>query len=186
MFQIVIGIPISDPAHVQFWQRHDLCYIICTLFLTRTSVLVCLPTSIKSANTSPVCTTTCCECTEPGSCCGMQLCIADIALRCQNSSWSHTLSHETMHNTACCACYVMMTCTAFVCSAISTFLSREFSCTLVSSKVAQLCTDSPYHHCTSSSGDATCSDRQWQRSCMVHVQCGLHEQHTHSWSGTTS
>ncbi len=31
-----------------------------------------------------------------------------------------------------------------------------------------------------------CGRCQWRRSWMVHVQCRLHEQQKHSWSGTSS
>jgi len=120
---------------VQFWQRCDQCFTICVKkwILTKTLVIVCLPTNIKSADTaSPLCTITYSVCTEPGSCCGMQYALLTSRhyTACQN--WSHTLSHKIMHNTACCAHYVMMTCTASVYSAISTFLSRNFTLTLVS------------------------------------------------------
>ena len=158
--------------------------------LTRTTIIVCLPTSIKLANTKPVCATTYSVCTETGSCYGMQLCVADITtLQCVPELASMELYPEpqtlAQHSLP---CLLMMTCTASVHSAISTFLSRSSTLTLVSiyPKIAQLCTDSPYHQSTS--GDATCSDShcQWQRSWMVHVQCRLHEQHKHSWSGTCS
>ena len=75
--------------------------------LTRTTIIVCLPTSIKSAITKPVCATTYSVCTETGSCYGMQLCVADITtLQCvpELASMELTLSHKLLHNTACHAC----------------------------------------------------------------------------------
>jgi len=196
VFQIVIDIPVSDPAHVQFWQRHDLCYITCTedyLFLTRTSVLtVCQPASNQPI-LALVCTTTYCECTEPGSCCGMQLCIADITtLRCGAITsagavpWG-TKSCKTQPAALVMLWWLVLLLCVLPSQRVYLAMSAEPWC-LCLQKVAQMCTDSPYHHSTSSLGNATCSDGhcQWQRSWMVHVQSGLHEQHSHSWSGSSS
>ena len=102
--------------------------------LTRTTIIVCLPTSIKSAITKPVCATTYSVCTETGSCYGMQLCVADITtLQCVPELASMELYTEpqtlAQHSLP---CLLMMTCTASVHSAISTFLSRSSTLTLVS------------------------------------------------------
>ena len=183
------------------WQGHDPGYIICIKkwILTRTSVIVCLPTSIKSASASPRMHNNLLSIHRT------RFLLWNAFVHC----WHHgiTLRDRTPAGaipwaTKSCttqpaALVVSWWLVLLLCVLPNIYLDASQRFYLANSaapwclclqKVAQMCTDSPYHHSTSSSGDAICIDGhcQWQRSWMVHVQCGLHEQHSHSWSGTSS
>ena len=142
-----------------------------------------------------VCTTTYSISTELGSCCGMQLCIANITtLHCvpelqlkpyvypeRQNHGQHSLPRSLCHDILyrfCAFCHLNV-------SISQVHLDLGVS---ISEKLHNCAQPAHYNQSTSSSGDATCSDSHcpWQRSWMVHEQCQLHEQHSHSRSGTDS